>query len=236
MLQCRPLPSASRGRLVNERAGSWRSGLTPPLKVSVSVECAGGHPCGRFCAPPLPLRERIFVRRCGRAPPATRVRQTRRKGDRERSGRGPGPGAVGAGAGAGSYNGSTPMMAMQLQDGGGGSPASGSEFDQNAGGGDQPQSGSPTPGFDPVTGDLTPAAQSALDTWVNATQDVFQDIQDGNYAKQNADEQFADWAALNWLYTIGQSPFPGAPPTPPPPPLPPPELSPVPPIEAPPIT
>jgi RHS repeat-associated protein len=144
--------------------------------------------------------------------------------------------AIGAGAGAGSYNGSTPMMAMQLQDGGGSSPASGSEFDQNAGGGDQPQSGSPTPGFDPVTGDLTPAAQSALDTWVNATQDVFKDIQDGNYVKQNADEQFADWAALNWLYTIGQSPFPGAPPTPPPPPLPPPELSPVPPIEAPPIT
>jgi RHS repeat-associated protein len=86
----------------------------------------------------------------------------------------------------------------------------------------------PVAGYNPDTGGLTPEAQSAMDTWNDALQDLADDIKDANYSKAAFDQQMSNWAAANCNYSIGQGPFPGPPPVRTPPPPPPPQLAPVP--------
>lgn len=78
-------------------------------------------------------------------------------------------------------------------------------------------------GVDPITGELTPPAQAALDTWNEYLGKGADANAAGNYPQTAYDQAMADWARRNYYYSIGQGPFAGPPPvqdraSPPPPP------------------
>jgi hypothetical protein len=64
-------------------------------------------------------------------------------------------------------------------------------------------------GYDPNTGQLTPLAQSALETWNNYLQDAARHTSEGNLSQADIDRKNATWAAANYLYYIGRGPYAG---------------------------